>query len=295
MTTMATDTKRTMSDIPTLQWLTDWANNGVAIALAVSFVFGAASIFLSKRLSAAKDEQSANEKRASDERIAALTAETEKAKKERAQADLRIEEARERASKADELAGEANERAEALEVQAQELTRQNLTLRSSVAGLEKETSEARTRQARAELELAEVRRRQQPRALNCEAFVKTVKEELKVGLLPGIVVLYQENDPEAYAFAVSVHRALISAKFPVDNDPLPLGGSNDPSFNKMPSTVGQGGGAGITLRPAGRPRDVHTEAIKVLTHAFAACGFEVTVGRAASPDGWLAVIIGPRP
>ncbi|MGI8918162.1 MAG: hypothetical protein ACR2H6_06125 [Pyrinomonadaceae bacterium] len=61
-----------MSDIPTLQSIVDWANNGVVIALAVSFIAGGASIFLSKRLGRLKDEQYAHEKQASDEKVAAL-------------------------------------------------------------------------------------------------------------------------------------------------------------------------------------------------------------------------------
>lgn len=70
-----------MSDIPTLQWLVDWANVGVVIALAASLIAGGASIFLSKRLGTLRDEQSAHEKRASDEKVAGLEKEAAEAKR----------------------------------------------------------------------------------------------------------------------------------------------------------------------------------------------------------------------
>ncbi|HKO99773.1 MAG TPA: hypothetical protein VJU86_22540 [Pyrinomonadaceae bacterium] len=68
-----------MSDIPTLQWLVDWANIGVVVALAASLITGGASIFLSKRLGTLKDEQATREKQASDEKVASLEKETAKA------------------------------------------------------------------------------------------------------------------------------------------------------------------------------------------------------------------------
>jgi len=47
-----------MSDVPTLQMLVDWANIGIVISLALSFVFGAASIWLGGKLGRLKDAQS---------------------------------------------------------------------------------------------------------------------------------------------------------------------------------------------------------------------------------------------
>ena len=53
-----------MSDVPTLQTLVDWANIGVVISLALSFVFGAASIWLSGKLGRLKDAQAEAAQRA---------------------------------------------------------------------------------------------------------------------------------------------------------------------------------------------------------------------------------------
>jgi hypothetical protein len=48
-----------MSNLPTLQTLVDWSNIGVVISLALSFVFGGASIFLGSRLGKIKDAEAA--------------------------------------------------------------------------------------------------------------------------------------------------------------------------------------------------------------------------------------------
>jgi hypothetical protein len=47
-----------MTNASTLQSLVDWANTGVAISLALSFIFGATSIYLAKRLATIKDAES---------------------------------------------------------------------------------------------------------------------------------------------------------------------------------------------------------------------------------------------
>jgi hypothetical protein len=205
-----------MSDIPTLQWLVDWANVGIVAALVASLVFGAASIFLSKRLNRSKDEQATHEKQLSDEKIASLTAEAETAKKERAQADLKIEEAKARASQADE-------RAASVELRAQEIERQNLELRSGVAGLEKEAANARAEQQRIQTELA----KQEERAAEAERkLVEAVREvarrtaaryvdkEKLVAALKGkfdnarVEILYRAHDEDASLVAWQLYHDL---------------------------------------------------------------------------------------
>src|SRR5688572_14733364 len=56
--TTAMQMRKIMSDVPTLQTLVDWANIGVVISLALSFVFGAASIWLGGKPGRLKDAQS---------------------------------------------------------------------------------------------------------------------------------------------------------------------------------------------------------------------------------------------
>ena len=80
-TAMPTQEKRAMSDIPTLQWLVDWANIGVVAALVASLIAGAASIFLGKKLATLKDEQTVREKQASSEKLAILEKEAADAKR----------------------------------------------------------------------------------------------------------------------------------------------------------------------------------------------------------------------
>jgi hypothetical protein len=169
-------------------------------------------------LGTAKDEQYAREKQASDEKVAALTAEAENAKKERARADLKIEEAKERASKADELAGAANERAGVLEIQAQDLTRQNLTIRSGVANLEKEASEAKTRY----LELLE---RVSPRSLSSQR--ARLLDMLKQFAKGPITISCLNGNAESCGFAQEIADLLKDAGWTVEGPrDMVLFGSN---------------------------------------------------------------------
>jgi hypothetical protein len=74
--------RRIMSDIPTLQSLVDWANVGVVVALAASFIFGGASIFLSRRLSNAKETLSREAQRKFDLALATQQERAAKAEKD---------------------------------------------------------------------------------------------------------------------------------------------------------------------------------------------------------------------
>ena len=55
-----------ISNVQTLQWWVDKANMGVVVALAASFVFGSASIILSRKLNKQKDSQAIIEKQIFD-------------------------------------------------------------------------------------------------------------------------------------------------------------------------------------------------------------------------------------
>jgi hypothetical protein len=76
-----------MSNLSTLQTLVNWANAGVIISLALSFVFGAASILLGGRLGKLKDSQAATAQR--DLELAVSTQQERAAKAERDLLDLK--------------------------------------------------------------------------------------------------------------------------------------------------------------------------------------------------------------
>ena len=85
-----------MSNIPSLEFWVDMSNLGVAIALALSFIFGGASLYLSRRLGKVKDAQSAQEKAVSDERMLALDKEVAEARTKQAEAERALLELQER-------------------------------------------------------------------------------------------------------------------------------------------------------------------------------------------------------
>lgn len=91
------------SNIPSLETWVVIANLGVVIAVALSFVFGSASILLSRKLARQQEGQATIEKRLSDEKIATANEEAAKANLEAA----RIEsEGKERVAKVEAAAGE---------------------------------------------------------------------------------------------------------------------------------------------------------------------------------------------
>jgi hypothetical protein len=75
-----------MSNVPTLQTLVDWANIGVVISLALSFVFGAASIWLGGKLGKLKDAQADTAQRNLE--LAVATQQERAAKAEKALLEL---------------------------------------------------------------------------------------------------------------------------------------------------------------------------------------------------------------
>jgi hypothetical protein len=183
------------------------------VLVAITFIVAAATFGIGYFVNKKKDAQALQQ----EERIAELTlkaevlnAEAENAKKERAQADLKIEEARERAAKADERAaaaeerageankeaGKANLRAGELELQAQQLARQNLELRSGVANLETAAAEARAKQAEAELALAELEKDALPRMLGFTTDPAAPNSIAPLQAFPGKKVIVEVVDNE---------------------------------------------------------------------------------------------------
>ena len=134
-----------MAEIQNLQRWLDIVNIGIVIALALSFLFGGATIYLSRKLNKEKDMQSVKEKQVSD---------------------LKIEEAR-------AVAATANEN-------TAKLSHENIKLRTD---LETATAETRSRQSELTVEqqkLAETQRQlaeaEQKRAEAQLTLEKTLEE-----------------------------------------------------------------------------------------------------------------------
>lgn len=290
--------KSTMSEIPTLQWLVDWANVGIVIALVASLVFGAASIFFGKRLNTIKDEQSALEKQASDERIAAANAEAAKALEGLSESNERIaglnreaealraetEKAREGVAGAQSVAATANQR-------AAELEKQNLELRAGVAKLETEAADARRREGEAERARLELEQRTQPRGFSPEKFSEFV-ERVRVGnkyIRPTVIVSWVKGDNESQSFAHEVRRGLTLAGWDVEVD-LTLG-PNQTRTDPANAVVG------VWVEPGTNEPDTFRRAL-VLKDAFAAAGFGVVFRPPSAPDetpSRFMVRVGTRP
>lgn len=167
-----------MADIQNLGRWVDIANMGVVFALALSFIFGGASIYLSRKLNKAKDAQSAREKQT---------------------ADVKIEEAREGAAKANKIAAEANEHAKKIELHAEELRKENLQL-----GLRLEEE----KRARLEIE-----RRLAPRFLT-----STEEKLVSNAISPfagHIISVTKLGEAEAGAYAVQIINILKASKWKV--------------------------------------------------------------------------------
>jgi hypothetical protein len=284
--------RRTKSNVPTLQTLVDWANIGVVIALAASFVVGGASIFLSRRLGNQKDAQYLREKQASDERIALagesaaradaraatanegvakskeeiarLTLEAEEAKTERAEADKQIAIAKVDAAKAKE--GTAN-----AEAQAAKASVEVAKLQVIVANAEKE-------RAQAEKDLLELQERIRPRRLTSEqkaGLIELLKNEPKGPVIMECLMA----EPETCNFAMELRVALEAAGFKIEQ-------------LKMSGT-GPVAPTGINVLIPGQPVPAHAN---FLMHALREIGLHpVGIVDPIVPKGAVFVRVGIKP
>jgi len=184
-----------MSNVPSLQTLVDWANIGIVITLAASFIFGGASIFLSRRLSKLRDAQSAREKQISDEKIEATKAEATRANTEA----VRIEnEGKERVAKVE---ANAKEKIAELTTEAETAKRDRAEADKQIA-LAKENAErakagaAQASQRTAELSLAveqEARKRAEAERLYLELKEKIKDRHLTTEQRARLLELFKTN------------------------------------------------------------------------------------------------------
>lgn len=232
-----------ISNMPSLDSWVDIANIGVVIALALSFIFGGASIFFSRRQSKQREAQTAREKQVSDEKIAAanegaakanreairietasnekiagltkeaeaLRAEAERARAERAEADKQIAIAKADAARAKE--GIAN--AEAVSARAS----------VEVARLQVVVANAEQKRAEAERALIELQEKVKPRHLTAEQRARLL-ELLKANPKGTIHVSAVTGDAESIAFGRELAEVLSEAGWNVGfNDILTFGGT----------------------------------------------------------------------
>src|SRR5262249_20864316 len=158
------------------------------IFLALTLIASTLIIWYSNKLNKTKDDLSVHEKQISDEKIAQLTAEAEKAR-----AEIAIAQA---------AASQANQR-------TQELEQQNLKLTGEVPILQKDASEALRKQAEAERALLELQERLRPRSLTSEQGARFV-EALKASPKGKVDITCVANNEEAISFMKEI-AALLTA------------------------------------------------------------------------------------
>lgn len=198
--------------MPSLESWVDIANIGVVAALALSFVFGGASIFLSRRLSKQRDAQSAREKLASDEKVEAAKADAVRANTEA----VRIEsEGKERVAKveaeAKEKIAELTTEAERAKAERAEADKQIEIAKADVTKAARQTAEISLRveeearkRAEAEKALLELQERVKPRHLTAQQR-KQLIEVLKKNPSNLEVINCVLADAESCAFATELN------------------------------------------------------------------------------------------
>lgn len=226
----------------------------------------------------------------SNEEIARLTAEAEKARAERAEADKQIAIAKADAARAKE--GIANAEVRSLEASAE------------VSRLQVIVANAEQRRAEAELALAEVRRKQAPRQLPTERFLEALRASLRTQrprtnfMQQRIIILYQREDIEAFAFATQIASALYVAgwKDIPAPEPLPSGAGGPQGW---PTIMKLGGYTGLTIVPPNRmhgaPEEGSELLVRALLNAFTTCGVEAKLGGMQYLLGEFKIMVGPKP
>lgn len=159
-----------------------------------------------------------------------------------------------------------------------------------VAGLEKATAEAKQKQTEAELSLEELRQRQEPRRLNFDVFVNTLRDKPKGKVL----ILYQPNDLEAYSLAIELFGALhAAAKWEVVDipQPAPQAARGTPPI-LTPGVIIE---ARDTMQ-AVRPYPEADTPLRALNDALFNSLGRVNVSLDESlPDNFFRVLVGPKP
>jgi len=260
-----------MAEIQNLQRWVDFVNIGIVIALALSFLFGGASIYLSRKLNKAKDMQSVKEKQVSDLKIeearaVAATANEKTAKLSQGNIKLRTD--------LETATAETRSRQSELAVEQQKL-----------AETQKQLAEAEQKRAEAQLTLEktldEVRRRQSPRTLTAEQRSKLI-EILKENQKGEIEITCVMGDGEGYAFATEIDGLLKAAGWTI------IGGG----VSQAVYSGGNPKGAGIIVRSQ---ESAPNYAI-ILQQAFSEVGYPIAGAIDSSlPEGKVKLLIGNKP
>lgn len=260
-----------MTEIQNLQRWVDIVNIGIVFALALSFLFGGASIYLSRKLNKAKDLQSANEKQASD---------------------LKIEEARANAATANEKTVKISQENIKLRTDLETATAQTRSRQSELAveqqklaETQKQLAEAEQKRAEAQLTLEktleEVRRRQKPRTLSAEQRSKLI-EILKANQKGEVEITCVMGDGEGYAFATEIDGLLKTAGWTITG-----GGVTQAVYNG-----GNPKGAGIIIHS----QETAPPYAAILQQAFNDVGYPIAGALDSSvPEGKIKFIIGNKP
>jgi len=260
-----------MMDIQNLERWVDLANTGVVLALALSFIFGGASIYLSRKLNKAKDAQSAREKQIADVKIEEARASAAKANEETAtlsQKNIKLRTDLESAT------AESRSRQSELTVEQQKLTK-----------AQKELAEAEQKRAEAQLALEkileEVRRRQMPRTLSPGQRTRLI-ELLRASPKGEIEITCVMGDGEGYAFATELDGLLKAAGWNISG-----GGVTQAVYSG-----GNPKGAGIIVR---NPQTAPHYAAS-LQKAFSDAGYPIAGAENPQlPEGKVVLLVGNKP
>lgn len=259
-----------LNNIVTLERLVDFANAGIVVTLALSFVFGGASIYLSKRLSTKKNEIS---------------------QRQMQEANIKIEEAQEVAAKANKEAEQISHDNIILRKDLETATAETRSKQTELTIEQQKLATAQQHQAEAEQKraetqltlektLEEIRKKQMPRTLTSEQrsqFLSLLSNYTK-GEIEIVCVL---GDAEGYALATEIDGLLKAAQWKIIGD----------GVTQVVYTGGNPVGIGIIVKSVLTAPTYAT----ILHKVFQNIGFPV--GRMEDPtlpDGKVVLIVGNK-
>jgi len=260
-----------MTEIQNLERWVDISNVGVVIALALSFIFGGASIYHSRKLNKAKDAQSAFEMQTASIKIEEARASAANANNETetlAQQNIKLR------TDLESVTAEARSKQTELTVEQQKL-----------AQAQQELAEAEQRRTEAQLvlekTLQEVRSRQMPRTLTPDQRTQLVKV-LRSAPKGEIEISCVLGDGEGHAFATEIDGLLKAAGWTVSE-----GGVSQAVYSG-----GNPRGVSIIVRDAATA-PAYAIAIQ---QAFAMIGFSFSgLVYPDYPEGKVKLLVGNKP
>lgn len=266
---------RTMSNIDKLQWWVDAVNIGVVISLALSFVFGGLSIWLSRKQGIMKDEQAAAEKLVSDQNIA------------KANAD---------AAKANEGIGKSNEEIARLNAEAENAKSERTEADKQIAKAKADATSAAERTAVISLRVEEEARKR----VEAEQALLELQEKLK----PRSLTSRQRSELIGVLSKDRGHRVFISCKM-LDSESCGFADILTSAFleagwNVFPNKTSLNDFLGLTVF-ATTPTETLSE-LETVRAAFKAAGITHRNDKVATnsigqfpADAWVLIVVGRKP